>query len=87
MPSSPRPGAHSLTFASWYASPVKSFILPEYVETVAQAYAAGATRYIHRSTRPYNPRVLRFVDVEAEVGEESEVIGSPSSQDSSDGAY
>ena len=51
------------------SSPPQPFVIPEYSEVIAATYGSGKLRYLPSRASTFDPRVLLFVDTEAEVGE------------------
>ena len=63
--------------ANMFATPSTTFELPSYAAELANLLAeAPSPPPIH--TRPFNKNVLDFVDIEADQGEDSNRLGSPS---------
>ena len=62
-------------------SPLKTFDLPPYAEGLAQVFSNAPSPVCHHS-RPYNPDVVAFIDLEAQQVEDrlatSEGSSSPS---------
>lgn len=62
-------------------SPPFNFNLPIYAERIAQAYIDAPSPIANRRKLQYNPKVKKFLDIEASEGEEFEIEGSTSSDD------
>ena len=66
-------------------SPPSTFTLPDYAACIADAYAK-ASPCMYQRKRRYNPRVRKFIDDEAEQGEEFNMeVSADSETSSSDG--
>ena len=63
--------------AEMFSTPSKPFYLLPYTGRLAQAFA-GAPSPISNCQRPYNSRVLAFVDVEVKQGKGSDISSSSS---------
>ena len=65
--SPPRP--RRVLTASMLFSPPKTFHLPPYAEGLAQVFSNASSPIRHHS-RPYNPNVAAFIDLEAQQVED-----------------
>lgn len=64
-------------------SPPFNFNLPIYAERIAQAYVDAPSPIVNRRKFRYNPKVKKFLDIEADQREEFDIEGSASSDCSS----
>ena len=60
-------------------SPPFNFSLPIYAEKIAQAYIEAPSPIVKQRKHHYNPKVMEYLDIEADQGEEFEIEGSTSS--------
>ena len=67
--------------ASKFFSPPKIFDLPPYAEGLAQVFSNAPSPIRHHS-RPYNPNVAAFIDLEAQQVEDRLVASQGSSSPS-----
>ena len=63
--------------ANMFATPSTTFELPSYAAELANLLAEAPSLPPIR-TRPFNKLVLDFLDIEADQGEDSDRLGSPS---------
>lgn len=71
-----------LQYCRDYPSPTKSWRLPSYAEEIAKLQTLQASPSLQSNASPkYNPRVLKFLDVDADVDFEiglTDIQASPS---------